>query len=88
MANNNVVAKVVLIVGQAHAKAPNGTMRKLAIGDVIREGEQIVVPGAPGELGLVEGLDELIGREAPAGVPDHATGRTWLLRGGHGAVYP
>lgn len=56
MANNNVVAKVVLIVGQAHAKAPNGTMRKLAIGDVIREGEQIVTSqGGRVELGFEDG---------------------------------
>ncbi|MBZ0144293.1 MAG: retention module-containing protein [Rhodocyclaceae bacterium] len=49
-ATGNVVGKVVLVQGQAFARAKDGTQRPLKVGDVVHENEVIVT----GENGRVE----------------------------------
>ena len=74
MAQANVVAKVVLVVGQAYAKSSNGSMRKLAVGDVIREGEQIVTSqGGRVELAFDDGTVRLARVNEPVHPDSFAT---------------
>ncbi|MBK9085613.1 MAG: retention module-containing protein [Sterolibacteriaceae bacterium] len=74
MAQANVVAKVALVVGQAYAKSSDGSMRKLAVGDVIREGEQIVTSqGGRVELAFDDGTIRLARVNEPVHPDSFAT---------------
>ena len=58
MANAQVIAKVSVLSGQAFARDSAGNMRRLKLGDVIREGESVVAgQGANVVLALADGRE-------------------------------
>ncbi|MCH2219916.1 MAG: retention module-containing protein, partial [Dechloromonas sp.] len=58
MAQAQIIAKVSVLSGQAYAKDTAGNMRRLKVGDAIREGESVVAAqGANVVLALVDGRE-------------------------------
>ena len=62
MAEAVVIARVAALQGEVFARSPEGTVRRLKVGDPVREGD-VIVPGAGGrvELALQDGTTRLVG---------------------------